>query len=289
MKNKYFVFQFVLSPDKSIRQECPRFSAAMPERLSYLALRNYQFVVSSKTDLPAIPISQNIKNKPMTQTDKSIRILIVDDHQMVREGIRFMLESHEKKYKFLVEEASDGAEGVEKAKNTHFDVIIMDYQLPIMNGVEATRAILTHKPNLKILALSTYDEYMYIDNMMRSGAKGFVLKNIGPEEIISAIETIMSGKNYYSNDVAVKLISFEEEGVPMVKTVKTRQSLTEVLSNRELEVLKLIATEHTNEEISNRLFLSKRTVDTHRQNLMRKLGVKNTAGLVKYAVELNIL
>jgi DNA-binding NarL/FixJ family response regulator len=225
----------------------------------------------------------------MAPNDKLIRILIVDDHPMVREGIRFMLEAQERKYKFQVQEAPDGEEGVEKAKNGQYDVIIMDYQLPAMNGVEATRAILAHNPNLKILALSNYDEYMYIDNMMRSGAKGFVLKNIGPDEMIAAIEALMAGKNYYSNDVAVKLISFEEDGVPMARMVKQKQSLAEVLSSRELEVLKLIATEHTNEEISNRLFLSKRTIDTHRQNLMRKLGVKNTAGLVKYAVELNIL
>jgi DNA-binding NarL/FixJ family response regulator len=225
----------------------------------------------------------------MAQTEKKIRVLIVDDHQMIREGIRFMLESEKKKYKFHVEEATDGEEGVERAKKTNFDIIIMDYQLPRMNGVEATRAILSNNPNSKILALSNYDEYMYIDNMMRSGAKGFVLKNIGPDEIVAAIEALLAGKNYYSNDVAVKLISFEEDGMHVARMVKQKNNLAEILSSRELEVLKLIATEHTNEEIGNRLFLSKRTVDTHRQNLMRKLGVKNTAGLVKYAVELNIL
>jgi DNA-binding NarL/FixJ family response regulator len=225
----------------------------------------------------------------MIQADKRVKILIVDDHKMVRQGIRFMLESNERKYKFQIEEASDGQEGVESAKRTDFDVIFMDYQLPILNGVEATSAILSAKPYSRILAISSYDEFMYIDNMMRSGAKGFVLKNIGPEEIMGAVEAIISGKNYYSNDIAVKLISFEEEKAPMTKLVKLKRELTEVLSSRELEVLKLIATEHTNEEIGNRLFVSKRTVDTHRQNLMRKLGVKNTAGLVKFALDLDIL
>jgi DNA-binding NarL/FixJ family response regulator len=225
----------------------------------------------------------------MTQVEKKIKVLIVDDHKMVREGMRFMLESQDKKYKFQIDEAEDGKEGVEKAKKTNYDVIIMDYQMPNLNGVEATSSILTQKPYSKILALSSYDEYMYIDNMMRSGAKGFVLKNIGPEEIIGAIEALLAGKNYYSNDVAVKLISFEEDKAPVTRLVKLKRELSDVLSTREIEVLKLIATEHTNEEIGNRLFVSKRTVDTHRQNLMRKLGVKNTAGLVKFAVDLDIL
>ncbi len=225
----------------------------------------------------------------MTPVDRRVKILIVDDHNMVRQGIRYMLESNERKYKFQIEEASDGQEGVESAKRTDFDVIFMDYQLPILNGMEATSAILSAKPYSRILAISSSDEFMYIDNMMRSGAKGFILKNIGPEEIMGAVEAIISGKNYYSNDIAVKLISFEEGKVTMTRLVKLKRELTEILSSRELEVLKLIATEHTNEEIGNRLFVSKRTVDTHRQNLMRKLGVKNTAGLVKFALDLDIL
>ncbi len=221
--------------------------------------------------------------------EKKIRILIVDDHKMVRDGIRSMLESQEKKYKFILEEAENGEEGVEKAKKAYYDVIIMDYQLPIMNGVDATRTIMAHNPEMRVLALSNYDEYMYIDNMMKSGARGFVLKNIGPEEIIHAIETLMNGKNYYSNDVAVKLISFDPDHLQVARLLRQKRDKTEMLSKRELEILKLIATEYTNEEIANRLFISKRTVDTHRQNLMKKLNVKNTAGLVKFAFELKIL
>ncbi|MFI5151352.1 MAG: response regulator [Bacteroidia bacterium] len=221
--------------------------------------------------------------------DKKIKILIVDDHKMVRDGIRSMLESQEKKCKFVLEEAENGQEGVEKAKKNQFDIIIMDYQLPVMNGVDATRTIIAHDPEIKILALSNYDEYAYINNMMKSGAKGFVLKNIGPEEIIHAIETLLNGKNYYSNDVAVKLISFDPDHVPVARLLRQKRDMTESLSRRELEILKLIATGLTNEEIGNRLFISKRTVDTHRQNLMKKLDVKNTAGLVKFAYELKIV
>jgi DNA-binding NarL/FixJ family response regulator len=221
--------------------------------------------------------------------EKKIKILIVDDHKMIRDGIRSMLESQEKKYKFLVDEAENGEEGVEKTKRAQYDIVIMDYQLPILNGVEATKAALIYNPDLKILALSNYDEYMYIDNMMKTGAKGFVLKNIGPEEFINAIETVLSGKNYYSNDVAVKLISFDHNNVQVARLVRQKRDKADMLSKRELEILKFIASEFTNEEIANRLFISKRTVDTHRQNLMKKLNVKNTAGLVKYAYELKIL
>jgi DNA-binding NarL/FixJ family response regulator len=220
---------------------------------------------------------------------KKIRILIVDDHKMVRDGIRSMLESQEKKYTFLMEEAENGEEGIEMSASGSFDVIIMDYQLPKMNGVEATKRIIERDSKAKVLALSNYDEYMYIDNMMRAGARGFVLKNIGPEEIINAIEAVMDGRNYYSSDVAVKLISFDHNNIPLARLIKQKRENGEILSERELEILKLIAAEYTNEEIAATLFISKRTVDTHRQNLMKKLDVKNTAGLVKSAIELKIL
>ena len=215
---------------------------------------------------------------------QKLKILIIDDHKMVRDGIRFMLESN-KKYVFAIDEAIDGQEGVEKAKNNSYSIIIMDYQLPKVNGADAARMIVKSKPDAKILALSNYNEYMYIDNIISAGAKGFILKNIGPEELISAIETILSDKNYYSNDVAIKLISFKNDpfngGKKFDKSKKAN-----FLSKREIEILKLIVNEFTNEEIANKLFLSKRTVDTHRQNLLNKLRVKNTAGLVKYAIEL---
>lgn len=224
-----------------------------------------------------------------SRIERKLKILIVDDHKMVRDGIRSMLESQIKKIRFLVEEAQNGEEGIEKAGKMDFDIIIMDYQLPTLNGVEATSLILENNPKAKILALSNYDEYMYIDNMMRAGARGFVLKNIGPEEFINAIEAVMQGKNYYSSDVAVKLISFDHHNIPLVRLLKHKSDKREILSKRELEILRLVAAEYTNEEIAATLFISKRTVDTHRHNLMKKLDVKNTAGLVKSAMELKIL
>jgi DNA-binding NarL/FixJ family response regulator len=215
---------------------------------------------------------------------QKLKILIIDDHKMIRDGIRFMLESN-KKYGLSIEEAIDGYEGFEKTKNNEYDIIIMDYQLPRLNGADTTRMIISNKPESKILALSNYNEFMYIDNIIAAGAKGFVLKNIGPEELINAIEAILNDKNYYSNDVAIKLINFKNDGYDKWK-IHGRFQKVDSLSKREMEILKLIVSEFTNEEIAIKLFLSKRTVDTHRQNLLNKLRIKNTAGLVKYAMEL---
>ena len=137
---------------------------------------------------------------------EKIKTLIVDDHKIVRNGLKIMLESKNKKYKFIVEEAEDAEEAIQKVREKNFNIVIMDYKLPGLNGAEATKKILLFNQNIKILALSNYDEYICITNMLEAGAHGFVLKNIGYEELISAITTILSGNTYYSNEVALKLI-----------------------------------------------------------------------------------
>jgi len=213
---------------------------------------------------------------------KKLKILIIDDHKMVRDGIKSMLESQENKYKFLIDEAEDGEEGARKAQMNEFDVIMLDYQLPKLNGADTAKRILLANPKARILAVSNYNEYMYIERMMKIGAKGFVLKNIGPEELVRAIEAILSGKDYYSSEIALKLLNFDAY---MEYASKNKE--TEKLSRREIEILKLIADEFTNDEIAKQLSVSRKTIDNHRQNLLNKLGVKNTAGLVKFALTLD--
>lgn len=222
---------------------------------------------------------------------KKLTILIVDDHKMVRDGIKLMLESQaENKYMFLFDEAESGEEAVHKTTLNDYDIIVMDYQLPKMSGAEATKEIIDRRPGTRILALSNYDEYMYIDRMIVAGAKGFVLKNIGVNDLLNAIDTLLNDKNYYSSDVAAKIVDFGYNGNSPANEKARRKFATEnTLSKRELEILQLIAAEYTNEKIANKLFISKRTVDTHRQNLLSKLGVKNTAGLVKFAIELKLM
>lgn len=218
---------------------------------------------------------------------KNLRILIVDDHKMVREGIRSMLEFQESKFKFFINEAADGEEGVEIAGQNPYDIIIMDYQLPGIDGAGAARQILEKNPDAKILALSNYNEYMYIDRMIKTGVKGFVLKNVTPEELIKAIETIHNGSNYFSNDVAIKLLNFKNDTPD--SRARLRNSKTKIyddISTREAEVLKLVAEAKSNDEIADLLSISKRTVESHKQNLLRKIGVKNTSELIKFAIEM---
>ena len=215
---------------------------------------------------------------------KKIKILIVDDHKMLRDGIRTMLQSQAKRYKFMITEAGSGEEAIDKVTLNDYDIVLIDYQLPNLNGADTVKNMVAIKSSIKVLALSNYDEYTYITNIMNEGAKGYVLKNIGPDELIHAIETILSGKNYYADDVAIKLIDIETSSKKMSARLDKHG-----ITKRELQVLKMIANEMTNEEIAKKLVLGKRTIDSHRQNLMNKLNVRNTAGLVKYAYEFKLV
>lgn len=214
---------------------------------------------------------------------KELSILIIDDHKMLRDGLKLMLSSLAKTIPFHITEAESGEAGIEKMNRFDFELVIMDYQLPGLSGAETIHRILRFKPNTKILALSNYDELPYIQSMIEAGAKGYVLKNIEPGEMLTAIKSVLADKNYYCSEVAIKLIDAGKD-----KSVK-ESALQELLSKREIEVLQWIAMELTNEEIAQKLFVAKRTVDTHRQNLINKLNVRNTAGLVKFAYKMNLV
>ena len=219
----------------------------------------------------------------MEKEHQPINLLIVDDHQMIREGIRVMLESQNTKYSFIIAEAENGEDAVKKILHQQYDIILIDYQLPKMTGAETVEKIILYQPNTKILALSNYDEVTYVNNMLNAGARGYILKNIEPAELLMAIKTILNNKPYYSNEVAVKLIENEK--------VKTKPAPSDKfgLTERELLILKMIAQEMSNDEIAGRLNVSKRTIDSHRQNLLYKLNAKNTAGLVKAAYLLKLI
>lgn len=218
-----------------------------------------------------------IKNK------EALNVLIIDDHKMIREGLKLMLASLKKYMHFKIFEAESGEDAMSKIGRNSIELVIIDYQLPGFSGAETIYRILRFKPKVKILALSNYDEFPYIQSMMDAGANGYVLKNIEPWELLNAIKTILSDRTYYSSEVAIKIIEFGED-----KNIENVDK-NDVLSKREIEVLQWIAMELTNEEIAKKLFVAKRTVDTHRQNLINKLQVKNTAGLVKAAYKLNLV
>ncbi len=220
---------------------------------------------------------------------KIIHLLIVDDHPIIRDGLRNVLETKNEYADFQVYEAENEAEAIKVVSNSPIDFVIMDFQLPDKKGHEITRSILELNPDLKVLGLSNYDEYAYALDMLKAGAKGYVLKNVGSKDLLSAIEEIMEGKVFYSNEIANKLINhklkqllLEEDGEAYSSAQLDEEN---PLSSRELQIIRLIAGQFTNEEIANKLSLSKRTVDNHRQNMLNKLQLRNTAGLVRYAYQ----
>lgn len=215
-----------------------------------------------------------------------VNILIADDHKMIRDGIRLMLSLQSNKINFFISEAADGGETVSLALRKNFDIILMDYRMPVFNGDEAIRRILLYKPESKILVLSSGVNPLIVQAVVKSGAKGFILKDVGTDELVEAIGTVINGGTYFSAglDEDITDRGVEENSVD-IKT-KCKQL---GISMRELEILKFISNEYTNDEIASKLDISKRTVDTHRQNLMNKLKVKNTAGLVKFAFANNLL
>lgn len=219
--------------------------------------------------------------KPFVMTTRT-RILIADDHRMFRSGISNLLRREES---FLViGEASDGLEAVLMAREKKPDVILMDIHLPKINGIKATEKIIMNNPEAKILALTSYEEDDYVVNMIKSGALGYILKDAPFDELVIAVKALSRGNSYFSKKVSKKLFARIENGDS--KMVAKQKAKDMSVTEREFEVLKFIAEELTNKEIASKLYISPRTVETHRRNLIQKLKVKNTAGLVKYYLHL---
>lgn len=210
-------------------------------------------------------------------------IIIVDDHKIVRDGIRSLL-SEEKSYD-IIGEASNGNDALNLLTKLNPDIMLIDINMPGMNGIECTHSIMEKYPHMKILALSMHNEEPHIRAMVEAGASGYILKNSGREELVNAITTIMGGSTYFSEEVKESVMN----SLIHKKAGEAGGKATISLSERELEVLQLIVKEFTNSEIAEKLFLSPRTVDAHRRNLLEKTGSRNTAGLVRYAIEKGLL
>ena len=211
-----------------------------------------------------------------------IRIAVVDDHEIVRDGIKILLEDEPGME--IAYEAKNGKEAVQKCKKNAPDLIIMDITMPEMDGIQATKVIKDNYPDVKILALTMLSEDQHIRKMIKAGASGYILKSSGKEELLNAIEKIMNGQHYFSDDATKAIL--QELVSPEVKSLRDSEEVN--ITDREKEVLKLIVDEYTNQEIADELFVSVRTVDAHRRNLLQKTGAKNTAGLVKYAIKNNL-
>jgi DNA-binding NarL/FixJ family response regulator len=205
-----------------------------------------------------------------------ITVFIVDDHQLVLEGISTLLEKVDTLK--LVGSASNAEECIAYFKNKTADVILMDISLPDKSGIELCKFIKTNYPSVQVIALSTYTQGSYVNQMIESGASGYLLKNTDKHEILEAIETVKKAQTYFSLEAG-----------KIYKATLQKQNQLPVLSRREKEVLKLIADGLTNVDISKKLFISIDTVDTHRKHLYHKLNVKNTALLIRKALEYNYI
>jgi DNA-binding NarL/FixJ family response regulator len=217
---------------------------------------------------------------------KPIQVMIIDDHKMVRDGIKASLAPANEIE--IVDEADSETEALVKiADHPTLDVVIVDINLGESSGIEITKIVAQKYPNIRILALSMHDEINHIANMLEAGAIGYVLKNTGMNELIEAIKTVAAGKNYFSKEVSATLMNsfIRRKG----NGPADQASSLEELTKREIEILRLIAEENTNQEIADKLFISPRTVDTHRRNLILKLDAKNTAGLVRFAIKHNLV
>ena len=216
-----------------------------------------------------------------------IKIFVADDHQLFIEGIKALTrDSQEVK---LIGEAENGEDLLNQLKTNVPDVILMDINMPKINGIEATKKIRQLYPDIKILALTMFDDTLYVSEMIKAGASGYLLKNAGRAELITAITTVFKGERYVSSEVSLKMIDKMNAGDHTSSENKMPPVRKSEVTKKELEILKLIATELTNAEIAVKLNNSPMTIITHRKNLLRKLGVKNTAGLIKYAMENGML
>ncbi|NQU43047.1 response regulator transcription factor [bacterium] len=213
--------------------------------------------------------------------NEKIRVLLVDDHQILRDGIKSHLSTFD--HVFIVGEASDGAEAIAKAKELIPDIVVMDISLPDMNGLTVTKEVLQALPDTKVIILSMHDDRHYVLQSVQAGARGYLLKDTCPTDLLSAIELVHKGGAFF--DPSVSRYLFDQQGDDEGNGVQEDVEL----SSREREVLALVAEGFSNKEVASKLFLSVRTIETHRENIMRKLDIHGTAALTKYAIQKGII
>jgi DNA-binding NarL/FixJ family response regulator len=211
-----------------------------------------------------------------------IRIVIVEDHTIVREGLRPLLEGQGVEF---IGEAGDGLEAVKIAKELAPQVVIMDVALPSLGGIEATRRIVKGNPDMKVIMLTIHDEPPYVFKSLEAGARGYLVKEAPLEELMTAIKAVMRGETYLSSNFPPGLI---DSYVKMAKRGKKADEFSQ-LTRREREILQHIAEGRTSPQIAKMLFISKKTVENHRANIMEKLGIHDTAGLVRYAIKIKLV
>ncbi len=212
--------------------------------------------------------------------DKKIKVLVVDDHELFRKGVVMVLNKMDNVD--VIGEAKNGKEFLAMLNSHKPDIVFIDIKMPIMNGIEATTEAVSRFPFLKIIALSMFGEEEYLHKMINAGAKGFLLKNTSIDEIEKAVRLVYAGKNCYSDDL---LGYFTDKFIDN----KPKDDDAIKLTRREFEVLNLVSAGMSNDEIADKLFISKRTVDGHKANLIQKTGSKNVVDLLIYAIKNNLV
>lgn len=210
--------------------------------------------------------------------ERTYNLILVDDHRLFRDALKFVVA--QSTCFNVVAEATNGNEFLEILDTCIPDLVLMDISMPVLDGIDATREALKRYPKLKILALSMYSDEMYYYRMLEAGVKGFVLKESGSDELLKAIFMVLDGDNYFSNQILCKIIKDflqkrDDNEVTFKKEVK--------LSKRENEILGLICTGYSNNEIAEKLGISRRTIEGHRASLLSKTGAKNSVHLALYA------
>ena len=207
----------------------------------------------------------------------SIRILLVDDHKITRQGLRSLLDENDDME--VLAEAENGRDAIELARKLNPDVIIMDVSMPDLNGVEATRQIIQDNHDVRVIALSMHSDTLFVSEMLKSGASGYLLKDCAFQELEQAIRTVTDGKAYLSPSISGVVVEDY-----LHRLSKTDMSTSEVLTDREREVLQLIAEGQSTKQVALKLHISAKTVETHRRQIMNKLDIHTVAELTKYAI-----
>ena len=208
---------------------------------------------------------------------EALKIYIVDDHQMLIDGLKALLSGEA--HLSVIGQNTLPKIAAKEIKELCPDIVLTDINMPEMDGIELTKEIKKINPNIKVIALSMFGERETISDMLKAGVSAYILKNTGKQELLNAIEKVANGQTFFSDEV-------NEE---MMKTSQTNDTKEITLSSREIEVVELIAKEYTNAKIAEALFISERTVETHRKNIFRKTDTKSVIGLLKYCVDKRII
>lgn len=206
-----------------------------------------------------------------------LKIYIVDDHQMLIDGLKALLSGEEGIS--LVGETVSAKTALKEIPEYRPDIVLTDINMPEMDGIELTRELKKKFPEIKVIALSMFGERETISDMLKAGVSGYILKNTGKQELLKAIEKVANGGVYFSDEVSAE----------MMRPENPAETKGITLSQREIEIIELIAKEYTNSKIAETLFISERTVETHRKNIFRKTDTKSVLGLIKYCVERKII